>query len=71
MVHFQNIEKVFKNNYRISVNSFSSIYYIKVKLLSKEYENFYIFQPKKRIVYAETIRWKGRYLSAFSQKGHT
>ena len=42
--------------YHISANSFRSIYYIKVKLLRKLYENIYIFQPQKRIVSAETIR---------------
>ena len=37
------------------LNSFRSIYYIKVKLLWKLYENIYIFQPQKGIVYAEII----------------
>ena len=38
------------------LNNFRSIYYIKVKLLQKLYENIYIFQPQKSIVSAETIR---------------
>ena len=39
------------------LNSFRSIYYIKVKLLRKvQYENIYIFQPQKRIVSAENVR---------------